>query len=298
MNGLETAAFGSVFNNIDRKWPLLDPICQSADCEWPQFNTLGVCLDVRNITDDLNVTETFGSGGIENRQLNTVALRNSTAVLMEQEPYIEAVVQAVNITSLKPDFSLIAGEDSNATFPFPRTSYSFESDRGLLGTAFSQLVMIYNNPIVGFRNSSSRYRAAEILLHFCVHTLDVKVNQGESSTKSVRSYTNVTASQRSTVSINGNGQKGYFELSSADGEDHFRLIDFVDFGQLDDNFGRAFSGYYTSLPLAEQQGEITRQLGLNMYQGVTLETSMQDTDTMVWENLGKALDTIGVSMTN
>ncbi|KAH8173784.1 hypothetical protein LIA77_05203 [Sarocladium implicatum] len=298
VNGLETAAFGSVFNNIDRKWPLLDPVCQSADCEWPRFDTLGVCLEMRNITDKLNVTVTLGSGGIESRQLNTVSLVNGSAVLVEQETYGGSLEQAVNITALKPETSLVAGDDANTTYPFPRTSYSFQDDPELLGTTFSQLIMIYNNPLVKFRESDSRYRAVEILLHFCVHTLDVKVKQGESKTESVQAHTQVTATQRSTVSIDGAGKAGYFEMASADGKEKFRVIDYVDFGQLDDDFGRAFSGYFTNLIGSDRQGEMTRQLGLNMYQGVVDGASTQETDTMIWNNLEKALDTTGTSMTN
>ncbi|KAK0391655.1 hypothetical protein NLU13_1154 [Sarocladium strictum] len=307
-NRFETAAFGAVFNPIDRKWPALEPRCQSADCRWPRFNTLAVCLEMRNVTDQIDISEEIGEDNGQEVHRNKASLLNGTVTIEETTTFGRGDL-AINITAIGKDFLPVGSERTNETFPSPRASIAFDSDDDLLRSAFSQLLVLYNNPNVDINRPKVRYRAAVILMHFCVRTLEVEVKQGQSSINSVKSYTRITDSQSATVSITGKGAEGFYELSSEDGKDKFRVLEHVGFNEIDENFGRAFSGYYTGhyaglLRVEQRQGALTRQLGINMFQDVKAlrvdvpNTPPEEVDQKVWKNLGQALSTIGTSVTN
>lgn len=299
-NSLEIAAFGAIFNNVEREWPLLEPQCQSADCEWPQINTLAVCYAMRNITEEIRAESRTNGSEIVPLQTNTASLMNGTALLSEEEDiFLGAYAGAVNITAIEPDFLLITEGEAEHAFPFPRNTIAFKDEQDMLDTTFSQLLMVYNNLNTDFEDPSTRYRAVEILMHFCVRTLDVEVKQGESSTKSINTHTKISEIKGSTFSVNGPGETGYMELSSADEEEHFRLIESADLGQLDEDLGRAFAGYFTGRSRENvQPGEMTRQIGMNMFRGVEPDTPTREADERVLRNLEGIVDTIATSMTN
>jgi hypothetical protein len=299
-NNLEAAAFGAVFSNVEREVPVLLPRCQSADCGWPAFDTLGVCWEMHNITDKLDVEVTSEAIGIGEQQVNVARLMNGTAIMRESDGlYLPTFAETVNITWVEPN--LVGNGDGDLKFPYPRKTVSFQDDQDLLDTTFSHVLMIYNNMNSNFEEPSARYRAVEILMHFCVRTLDVKVDKGQAHTRSIKSHTQITHINEGTFTISGKGETNYFELSSEDKETTFKLKEFYDLDrELGDALSGFYSGYYVVRTAIEelQPRQLTRHVGLNMFKGVNFKVPAEEADKRVLENLGRVLDTLSTSMTN
>ncbi|KAL2211302.1 hypothetical protein CC79DRAFT_194693 [Sarocladium strictum] len=299
LDNLEASAFGAVFSNVNQKLAMTAPRCQSADCSWSHFDTLAVCYEMKNVTENLTVNITRERPILVEEQVNTASLMSGKAFLREVEGIgLGGFNVAVNITSLEPNLSFITEDgDGDLSFPYPRKSVGFEDRKDLLNTTFSQFLFVFNNLDTSFEKPEKRYRAVEVLMHFCVQTLEVKVDQGEPKTRAIKSYTNVTRVNAATVSLDGVGESAYYEMSSQDQKVKFKLLEYL---QLDQDLRQALSGFYTARSTSEplQTGEMTKQIGLKMFRDVGFVTPGAEADEKVWKNLEGVISTIATGMSN
>lgn len=299
LDNLEASAFSAVFSNVNQKPAMTAPRCQSADCSWPHFDTLAVCYEMKNVTEDLTVNVTRGKSVLTEEQVYTASLMSGKVFLREIDAAnLGGLKVAVNITSLEPNLSLITEDgDGGLSFPYPRKSVAFKDRKDLLNTTFSHLFFVFNNLDTSSETPQKRYRAVEVLMHFCVQTLEVKVDQGDPKIRAVKSYTNVTRVNEGTFSLDEVGESAYYEMSSEDQKVKFKLMEYL---QLDEDLGKALSGFYTarSTPDPSQVGEMAKQIGLKMFRGVDYVTPIAKADEQVWKNLEGVIETIAMGMSN
>jgi hypothetical protein len=299
VNKLEAAAFGAVFTHANQNLQPLTPQCQSAECRWAGFDTLGVCFEMRNITDRLDVNVTQNGTGIFGRQINKASVMDGRIFIREEDEKAEyRSTETANITVFVPD-SAIPLSGTAFDFPYPRESVGFEDQKQLLDTTLSHFFLMFNNVHVKFENAARKYRAVEVIMHFCVQTLDVAVGQGEASTKSVKSHTRVSRVHESTMTIGfeDKGDPWYYEISSEDNKTDFRILEY---SSLEANLADAMSGFYTAdrgISVSEI-GQMTRQLGLKMFHDLDTTSKAEEADKKVWENLENIFATLAMGITN
>lgn len=321
VDALERNAFQAAFLNVDNTWPEAQPHCSGANCTWPVFSSLGVCATLSNITEHLRVEDTRDE--FRNDAMNvSLPLKNGTAYLIENVDESSTSLQPiVNMTSPETldfmaqidvtemtteeleDGSIIADAYK---WPPERESLGDWGNSDLLKATFSQFFFIYANNNAS-PDSGERYRAAELLWHFCVYDYEVSVESGKHNTKTINVETRVTDIKKATdVSTRVTDTKradedvdtNTFWLANKDGNETFPVREKWGYTRLDPDFRRAFTGAHsTRWGTDAEYSEFNRQFGLNLYQGINSNMSVQSVDEKMWDNLGRLSWNIAQSAT-
>ncbi|CAG9986482.1 unnamed protein product [Clonostachys byssicola] len=215
---LSYAAFQGFLQPIDEPWPEPELKCGSTNCSWPQFNSLGVCYSILNITHKLNSTRTdfirptFPASlpyALLPDPINKV--RNGTDALISErsespdagsyravipksgtiDPFaLPAMLSSnrknykvMNITVDRGDFSNWHKDHKQ---PYWLSTYGNWGNDDVLSAALSQFHLLYSNPMAQSPNCS---RAFEIFLHFCVKTYNVTTENSRGKATMVSSTT-------------------------------------------------------------------------------------------------------------
>lgn len=306
IDAVERNVFQAAFFNVDNTWPNAEPRCSGANCTWPVFSSLGICATLSNITDQLRIEETTDE--FRKDALNaSLPLHNGTAYLLESFDKSDDNTQPImNMTSPEPldytaqlNVSTMTQEEVQSAFeeaykwPPERESLAEWGNSDLLRAAFSQFYFIFANDNVA-PDSGDRYRAVELLWHFCVHDYEVTVQDGESRTETVNAETKITKVERSSA----DGGPNTFWMANAHGNETFPVMERWEYTRLDPDFRRAFSGAHsTRWGTDADYTEFNRQFGLSLYQGTSNNMSVQDVDDKMWDNLGRLSWNIARSMT-
>ncbi|CAK7230310.1 hypothetical protein SBRCBS47491_007541 [Sporothrix bragantina] len=154
----------------------LEPECSTAECSFPSFPTLGVCAKVANATALLNVTVLPNAG-----------FNDSSG--WGDETSINTRMVAYNVTAPQPGAWITTPVAYTMNYFTLNESLYFQDDRDLRYTTLHDGLVIYSNgPNISYPNHDvtavPTFQAAEVVLHLCVKTLDVKVSQGKAVTTS------------------------------------------------------------------------------------------------------------------
>ena len=150
----------------------LDVACPTGTCDFPLFDSLGVCVQLSNITHKLKVEEA--------------------------EANLDSWVLQMLMVNATREYRVSLGEPCNITSPStmafrtctmaPDASYAFADDVDLMSTKIYSFPILYSmfRPDT-FNNISDpgpvTWGAFEAFFHLCVQSLNVSVNGGESKTK-------------------------------------------------------------------------------------------------------------------
>lgn len=300
-------AFQAAFLSVQTTWPDSEPRCSGANCTWPIFSSLGACATLSNVTEFLSVDDDrdeFGDAALR----ASLQLQNGTAYMLEDVgKNMDNTQPIVNITSIEPldstrelnvsgltpeEFSEIFQEAYN--WPPARESLGDWGNPDLVPSTFSQFYFIYANDNVE-PSTGARYRAAELLWHFCVHDYEVEVIDGEPRTRIVDSMTRIERVDKPSASEQGTNT---FWLSNAAGNETFPIAEKWEYTRLDLDFRRAFMGAHsTRWGTGADYSEFNRQFGLNLYDSVDRNMSIADTDAKMFDNLGRLTSNIARSLT-
>jgi hypothetical protein len=176
----------------------VSPICSTANCTFPMYDSLAVCSDVANVTEYLNVTRysaDFINAIANNQSLQSIygwypyepyanvslpngvwlpagryllkCQRPGSEDLTEEDPYLSLSTQETNMTE-SVAFALLPGIQDSALFDF---FIIYQTD-----------LEVPDMPV---------YRAIEVLFYWCVNTYSTTVTAGNASTQIVSSSRNV-----------------------------------------------------------------------------------------------------------
>lgn len=302
---------------MDQSWPQVEPVCPSADCKWPLFHSLAVCASLGNVTEHLTVTEEEPkrSGG---ERIFNATLPKNLGYLTEQwaddKPRRHVnmtspiVPQDYDFPDLQPWANLTRDEIANLTtedlgdlpstlaaFPDERhTMYDWGNNDIILST-FSQFTFIYNIENTDPEDKDHRFRAVEVLWHFCVDSYNVTVSEGATKTEKVRSTVKIDEiGKMPESSINS------FTLASdpdSGTKETFNISASWAYDRLDWDFRETLSGAWSDKYGVGQYTEFNYQWGRSLYHGVNRNITAVETDERMWKNLQKLSGTMADSMT-
>ncbi|KAG9254862.1 uncharacterized protein F5Z01DRAFT_654991 [Emericellopsis atlantica] len=312
LEGLKRAALQATFLNVNDHWPIPEPICPSGNCDYPVYRSLGLCVSMQNVTSALTYDEFEKQSGFT---MVRASLLNDT-VFMEDE--LTSNTMALNATSLQPRIRL-ADYDRPVTsqmdfeeaqeamdkamekyvWPPEWTSVAdWEENPDVLDATIAQFFFIWSTAKGLDKDMHTRYRAAEVLWHFCVHEYNTTARDGVAATESLGSVVKVDEV------VKQRGDPCYFMLTDAGGQDRFRITDSYTYSELDRMFRRAFSGAWSFLDFDMDYSEISAQIAeslfLNEYEYGTdgwSRQTLEEWDVIMWDNLGKITATVAQGFT-
>lgn len=152
----------------------LTPDCSTAECSFPPFPTIGVCAKIANATSLLNVT-VLPSAGFD----------DSTG--WGDEISINTRMVAYNVTAPQLGAWVTTPVAYTMNFFTLNESFLFQDNKDLRYTTLHDSLIIYSNgPNISYPNHDvtaiPNFQAAEVVLHLCVKTLEVKVTGGKAVT--------------------------------------------------------------------------------------------------------------------
>lgn len=190
--------------------PHLQPVCSSGDCQWRSVSSLAICSAVIDVSDQLTISNqtTARSPGVspgsandetvrEARLPNGLFLAGSTTTcnLNISWPHPSANTTSSDQESAKRDGG--ADDDDNTqqgSFLPTRTSLTLPEADGKVASAIANFFLVYTTPANqkadaphGSTAAATSFRAAEVLVHFCVNTYHVSAARGVASSAVVHS---------------------------------------------------------------------------------------------------------------
>ncbi|CAK7217112.1 hypothetical protein SEUCBS140593_003095 [Sporothrix eucalyptigena] len=152
----------------------LEPECSTAECSFPSFPTIGMCAKIANATSLLNVTV-----------LSNASLSDMTG--WGDGTNVDTRMVAYNITAPQVGAWVTIPVAYTMNFFALNESFYFRDNRDLRYTTLYDSLIIYSNgPNISYPNNDMtvvpNFQAAEVILHLCVKTLDVKVSKGKAVT--------------------------------------------------------------------------------------------------------------------
>lgn len=291
-NGIENVAFQAVYQPADQSWPMTEPTCSSGDCRWKTFDSLALCYDMQNVTDKLTITTKDGAA-VSVEQNATLTLPIQGDFYLADVWSITSGIQQYNILNLTSPWPNLGNsatfmETDLNSFPRFRESIAHANDSDVLRATTSQWFAIYNNANADKNDEDHKYRAVELLWHFCVKTYNVSVEGGTPKTNVVATSTKVREGQGYGFDrpLNEDTDLRNFTLVSENGQSKFSVFDTFDYRRLDIHLRSAFEGGYSTMWTDEAPfNEFSRGISQKMFDGINVNTTVADADKQVWDNL-------------
>lgn len=278
-NALERKIYQAAFIGMDEPAAEADTICSAGNCTWPVFSSLGVCVSMSNITDKLTVVT-----GYDKRLDASLPLDGQLSLW--ETPTKDHPADIVNMTSVE-----VRDEDGLAPFPPQRRTLADWDNPDVLNASFSQFFFIYTNQKFSpAAANTDRYRAVELLWHFCVNTYNVTVTDGKEKTEIVETNTKVEKPGDNTKPTE-------IILTNADGSEKYGVSSYLN---LEDTLALGFKGQYSEVfggPGNPFWSPLTAQIGKKLFQGLNDSMTADDVDGRLWSNLETATTKIGQSIT-
>ncbi|KAM0806766.1 hypothetical protein AB5N19_07103 [Seiridium cardinale] len=186
------------------------PTCRTSECTWDHFTTLAVCMDMKNITDQMDtggeiVNDVTGSSGGSNITLPNGAMLHPTYGFR--------------------NMNISAG-----------TSVSFNNTDMIKAPILDYTIMFW---------PPSQARAYEVLLHFCVNTYSVAVKGNIPTVDLAASYTNIDEGEVFVKGANQTYNVTYLTTPDDPGEKF--VADGMGPGYIGGSLASSITGAYTYL---------------------------------------------------
>lgn len=286
--------------------PHLQPFCSSGECRWQNFSSLAVCAAVADVSNWLNVTEPTTREEL-GESVRVARLPNGVFLAGGSATY--------NLNISWPKGSDTGGTVDQGNFLPSRTSLAFSDQDGRVASAIADFFLVYTNQTAassdsnpGERdNEANVFRAAEVLLHFCVNTYEASTSRGVSTSRVVHT-SNLAAENEvgsgSSSFLSGRGsssRKNFLRSSSsspatAEGDGIVYSVEREDVALLNSYLRSVFSGVYSDRR-GQAIGDSTATsevLGLAMFQQGN--PSLNDTEKRAV--VGNLTANVATSLTN
>lgn len=276
------AANKAVFYTVNETYAPPTASCPFTYCTWEQYSSLGLCASQGNVTEHLIISEIDDPN--RDIQIINASLPNGLAYL----EFPDEFRVMVNISA--PNTFNSSASDSGF-ISSGLTTLTNWTDPDVPAAAVSQLFLIYSN---ANPDPQFRFRAIELLWHFCVNTYDIEVKDG-------RTETNVRSSATKMAMVNNGSneesEQSYYTLESKEGHGSFKVTNSNVLPMLQNDFGAGFSGDWSSDSGGEKPFTFAYQFGYNLYSGIGPATSDDELDKRTWSNLKTYTGIIADSVT-
>ncbi|KAE9366582.1 hypothetical protein N431DRAFT_548413 [Stipitochalara longipes BDJ] len=162
----------------------VSPVCSTANCTFPVYNSLALCSSVANVTDYLTMKP---------------ATMEGVNMTLPNGVWFEAGVESLGVqTQTSTEFF----PDSNSWVSYPNpinsTSLAFTNFSGIQASVVLDFFVLYQKDLTAPRAASNdselyAYRAIEILFYWCVNSYSTNVTAGNVTTEIVASSSNVVS---------------------------------------------------------------------------------------------------------
>lgn len=243
----------------------LKPHCPTANCRWPIFSSLAVCVSMGNITEYLTKVDYYMTLPKELGRLNG----------------------GLNITSPAYSAGPVAWDNPNATKPL----YKWENS-DIVPLSLAQAFFLYEIPTN--ETHDTQFEAVEVVWHYCVHTYNISVTDNVANTELLASELEV--SQRGD-------RNESFTLLATNGHHEFSLTSLGMMYAFRRRLSTTIVGHweYFVSPESLNYNEFTYQIGQNVYSGCVSPNPNKPTQLcrqMMWSNLRNVTETMALAMTN
>ena len=220
-----------IYHAVDADAPQLQPVCSSGNCEWRNFSSLAVCAAVADVSDRLAVSNQTRPGRVG---VSFGGAANNEVVRSARLPNGLFLVGSTTTCNLNVSWPRISGEggagNSQESFLPATTSLAFSDQDGRVSSAIANFFLVYTNQTAEVSSDlqGDVFRAAEVLLHFCVNTYRVATSGGISSTEVVHSSTLASPDSSGNTLVNvrdtsSSSSSPLFVLRSASGEGEYSV---------------------------------------------------------------------------
>lgn len=260
------AAQRSILYSYDanESWPILQPHCPTANCRWPLFNTLDICVSIGNVTEYLIelpkesrfVTLPYGLGNATNT-LNIVSPGNTTSPPRD----------GVNLYASQPLFKW--------------------DNMDIVNASIAQAFFLYTVPL---NSSRSTYEAMEVIWHFCVNTYNTSVVNNIPKTQLVESEIKITMPGFNDYTLIDKAGKQTFNVSMGG----MNIASWQLPNTILGNWGLGQSSGIRK----KGSTEFTSQIGKNLFHGTRTGPLKPPTETRIqlWNNLKTITGTMAQAM--
>ncbi|KAK4105369.1 hypothetical protein N658DRAFT_491829 [Parathielavia hyrcaniae] len=193
------AVQSGIYHAVDEEVRPLQPLCSSGNCQWQNFSSLAVCSAVADVSDlvvpDQATSSGGGSlGGAKNELTNEARLPNGLFLAGSTTTYNLNISwpQGSPSSSTTSGGGEAYGTDGRGSFLPARTSLAFSQRDGRVSSAIANFFLVYTNQtgeLASDPQPADAFRAAEVLLHFCVNTYEASTSGGASTSRVVHSST-------------------------------------------------------------------------------------------------------------
>ncbi|KAH7312656.1 hypothetical protein B0I35DRAFT_481094 [Stachybotrys elegans] len=276
-HNIRRAALWSVFLHRSGAWPSEAPLCTATECRWDDFNSLGVCLSMRNVSERLNVTTI--PAALNNGAGQMMAELSSDNYLYTEENMSQRVYYE--------DGTALA---MNITLPGARRTFGFQNGSDALDVALLHFVII----IQELDNwNATKHHALEMVWHFCVQRHSFHIKNGLWETELSR-YTKILRKGGDA----SRSDRLYTVLSSEDGAEEFTVRwneSRFHFDFSSDFIGERTGGSKDSLVSWHIMEQL--QYGLRQYPD---SSSMlpAHTGARIWQNAAELGDSVATAMSS
>ncbi|CAG9983269.1 unnamed protein product [Clonostachys byssicola] len=297
--GMTRSSFQAGTYTVNESWPLPQPTCSEIRCEWPQYNSLGMCASISNVTDRLNVTEIPNEG--DKPDYNASLPGDLGYLYWKALPGVTSNLQAefpiqLNITSpLSARVRLPIAEEIKRPLKDRWNSLGQWNIDDLLPATISQAFFIFSN---GNPDPSKKFRAVELLWHVCVHTYESSFANGTASTNTTAHTVKINEMRPSQGS-----QYASFLMANEHGNSTFNVTaNYFVFHTLQANliFQPSYSTYIMtggSSSGGGVAGMYGHNLGLNVFSSLQSGSPDEEIDEKSWKNINKMTNTVADGMT-
>ncbi|KAK4043715.1 hypothetical protein C8A01DRAFT_32244 [Parachaetomium inaequale] len=272
-----------IYHAVDAAVPHLQPLCSSGDCQWRNFSSLAVCGAVADVSDRLTVSNeakpknlgvSLGDAAANNELVRAARLPNGL--------FLAGGTTSCNLNVSWPASSVNAadGGGEEESFLPARTSLAFSDQDGRVTSAIANFFLVYTNQTAELPSGSQQqavFRAAEVLLHFCVNTYEASTSRGVSTSRVVHSSTlaaedgttaNALVNARDTSLSSSPSSSRRVVLRSADAAEGVYSVKRDDVKLLNGYILPLFAGTYSQRYGKAIRGETatSEALGLAMFQ--------------------------------
>jgi hypothetical protein len=272
---IEEAVLSAAYLGPNRTLPIVDPICSTGNCTWPTYGSLGICVEVTNVTDtpSQSLLETF---------------------VLEELPNIIS-----NIQDLPP---------FHPTFIVPFQSPSSLFNESLATTAISAHWIAFSNTPFNVTDNLdvSHFTFFGVAFYFCTKTFSSNVTLGVPSVNELSSSLRIIStpvpslnwawSNTCTPSVMGES----IILGGSTGlTNETYKVDVCTGFLLSDLFNLIFNGLILQLPdltVIYQVGQVSYALALSLFGGFLSPNPLDP--ILQFENVNMMMEDIADSMTN
>lgn len=262
-DGMLRAAQRALFYRIDEKesWPVLQPYCPTANCRWPVFSSLAVCVSMGNVTEHLTKNDYF----------------------MTLPRGLGRLSSSLNISS--PAYS---AKKSLAINPLPSEPLYKWENPDVVTASVAQMFFLYEVPKVG---SKPTFEAVELIWHYCVNTYNVSTTDNVAKTELLRSEVKIdkkTESRSSFTLLDSAAQKS-FNVSVGYNANAVRW-----------RLPNAIVGSWSRVesPQLNKVNDFTYQIGTNLFRGfIGPKPPKEHAEQVLWSNLKILTETMAQAMT-